>query len=469
MLINVPIAKQHGSTGLTLAGKNLMGCTSNRSRMHTLGLSQSIAEINAKLRPELTVIDAMRILVRNGPSGGSLGDVKVKNTVIACTDWVAADTYADAALRQEAGRGAVHQGRRRTWASARWTSRRRHHDRLTPSEPALTDETQARSRGARRRARGAAPRRRAAGKPPAGCAAPSRSPSSSSSSTCCSRRCSAAPRSPTPTSSSASTRWRRSAPCSPPAQLAAAPRPWRSSRSCVALVAGRVWCGWICPLGTLLGWFRFRAARRLRAARAAAPARRQVRPARRRSSSMAALGSMTLLVLDPIALLTRTVHDVAHPRLRLRRDGRRDRRSSAGAPGSGVVTWFEAHLARHVLPVYQPHYAQAVALFLVFLAVVLLNVFADRFWCRYLCPLGALLGLVAKVQVLRPLVGDGCDRCGACARACRVGAIERGLRRPAATGAGAGARRRSRPRPRRHLRVHDVPRLPRRLPGAARR
>ena len=94
VLINVPIAKQHGSTGLTLAGKNMMGCTSNRQKMHTLGLSQSIAEINAKLRPELTVIDAMRILVRNGPSGGSLDDVKMKNTVIACKDWVAADTYA---------------------------------------------------------------------------------------------------------------------------------------------------------------------------------------------------------------------------------------------------------------------------------------------------------------------------------------------------------------------------------------
>ena len=94
VLINVPIAKQHGSTGLTLGGKNMMGCTNNRQRMHTLGLSQSIAEINAKLRPELTVIDAMRILVRNGPSGGGLDDVRVKNTVIACRDWVAADTYA---------------------------------------------------------------------------------------------------------------------------------------------------------------------------------------------------------------------------------------------------------------------------------------------------------------------------------------------------------------------------------------
>jgi uncharacterized protein (DUF362 family) len=94
VLINVPVAKQHGSTGLTLAGKNMMGVTNDRGRMHTLGLSQSIAEINAKLRPALTVIDATRILVRNGPSGGSLQDVRVKDTVIACPDWVAADTYA---------------------------------------------------------------------------------------------------------------------------------------------------------------------------------------------------------------------------------------------------------------------------------------------------------------------------------------------------------------------------------------
>lgn len=93
VLINVPIAKQHHSTGLTLAGKNMMGAISDRARLHQLGLSQSIAEINALLQPELTVIDAMRILVRNGPGGGNLADVAVRNTVVACTDWVAADAY----------------------------------------------------------------------------------------------------------------------------------------------------------------------------------------------------------------------------------------------------------------------------------------------------------------------------------------------------------------------------------------
>ncbi len=98
VLINVPILKQHGSTRLTIAGKNLMGCTSNRGKMHNLGLSRSITAVNAKLRPELTVVDAMRILIRNGPTGGNLADVRVKNTVLACRDWVAADTYAAARI-----------------------------------------------------------------------------------------------------------------------------------------------------------------------------------------------------------------------------------------------------------------------------------------------------------------------------------------------------------------------------------
>jgi uncharacterized protein (DUF362 family) len=93
VLINVPVAKQHGSTGLTLAGKNMMGVTDDRGRMHRLGLSESIAELNAALRPDLTVIDATRILVAHGPSGGDLADVRRRDTVIASADWVAADAW----------------------------------------------------------------------------------------------------------------------------------------------------------------------------------------------------------------------------------------------------------------------------------------------------------------------------------------------------------------------------------------
>jgi len=152
---------------------------------------------------------------------------------------------------------------------------------------------------------------------------------------------------------------------------------------------------------------------------------------------MAALTSMTLLVLDPISLLTRTATTSLIPGFDYVVTSVEYWLNGWG-PGSSAVSWFEAHFRGNVLPVYQPHYAQAVALFLMFLAIVLLNVFADRFWCRYLCPLGALLGLFAKVQVLRPIVGDGCNRCAACARACRVDAIEVTAGGLAASAAGAG-------------------------------
>jgi uncharacterized protein (DUF362 family) len=94
VLINVPIAKQHGATGLTLAGKNMMGATNDRGAMHTKGLSRSIAEVNRKLKPDLAVIDAIRILVAHGPTGGDLADVRRTDTIIAAQDWVAADAYA---------------------------------------------------------------------------------------------------------------------------------------------------------------------------------------------------------------------------------------------------------------------------------------------------------------------------------------------------------------------------------------
>jgi uncharacterized protein (DUF362 family) len=93
VVINVPIAKVHGSTRLSLGGKNMMGAILNANKLHT-HLSQGISGVTKVVRPNLTVIDAIRILVSHGPGGGSLSDVRVKNTVIASPDIVAADSQA---------------------------------------------------------------------------------------------------------------------------------------------------------------------------------------------------------------------------------------------------------------------------------------------------------------------------------------------------------------------------------------
>jgi uncharacterized protein (DUF362 family) len=94
VLINVPIAKQHTSSArLTLGMKNLMGVVWDRGALHT-DLGQCIADLNSLVRPQLTVIDAVRILTAYGPTGGSLSYVKKSDTVIASPDVVAADGFA---------------------------------------------------------------------------------------------------------------------------------------------------------------------------------------------------------------------------------------------------------------------------------------------------------------------------------------------------------------------------------------
>ncbi len=190
----------------------------------------------------------------------------------------------------------------------------------------------------------------------------------------------------------------------------------------LTLVLGRVWCGWICPMGTLLGWLRFRSARRL--AGSVPPALRRVKYVVLGVIVMlAALANLTLLVLDPLSLLTRTMTTSVIPGSVYLVDAL-ERAGMTWSPTVGLVAWVEEHFRGSVLPTIQPRYEQAIGIFLVLLALILLNAVADRFWCRYLCPLGALLGLVSKLQLLRPVMSVGCGSCGSCAAACRVDAIE---------------------------------------------
>lgn len=94
VFINVPIAKHHSLTGLTLGLKNLMGIMGeNRGHIHR-SIEDALADVNSRVKSHLVIIDATRILTAHGPQGGSLKDVKVLNKVIASRDIVAADAYA---------------------------------------------------------------------------------------------------------------------------------------------------------------------------------------------------------------------------------------------------------------------------------------------------------------------------------------------------------------------------------------
>ena len=92
-IINVPVAKHHNATRLTMSLKNVMGLLGgNRGNIHH-DLDRNIAELNQVFRFHLHILDAVRVLTANGPQGGKVKDVRDLHTVAACTDPVALDAF----------------------------------------------------------------------------------------------------------------------------------------------------------------------------------------------------------------------------------------------------------------------------------------------------------------------------------------------------------------------------------------
>ncbi|MCX5800291.1 MAG: DUF362 domain-containing protein [Candidatus Eisenbacteria bacterium] len=92
-VINVPVAKQHGMSRLSMSVKNWMGVIGDpRGKLHQQ-IDLSLADLAHFFKPTLTVLDATRILVANGPQGGNIKDVRRLNTLVVGTDQLAVDSY----------------------------------------------------------------------------------------------------------------------------------------------------------------------------------------------------------------------------------------------------------------------------------------------------------------------------------------------------------------------------------------
>ena len=132
--------------------------------------------------------------------------------------------------------------------------------------------------------------------------------------------------------------------------------------------------------------------------------------------------NLSLLVLDPLTLLTRTLTVSVWPVLEQVVTSAETAlyqvpflRSAIGA--------FDQWVRPSILP-QVPNVYQGAALFAgIFIALVGLNLVAERFWCRYLCPLGGMLGLLSKVAVLRREVTPECTYCDLCTDSCPTGTI----------------------------------------------
>ncbi|MDD4857260.1 MAG: DUF362 domain-containing protein [Candidatus Krumholzibacteria bacterium] len=102
-IINVPIAKHHGLGGITLSMKNLMGITGGARNLMHQRLPESIVDLTAFFKPELTVLDAVRILKANGPQGGSTNDVAKLDTVAASADPVRIEAFGVTLFGKKSG------------------------------------------------------------------------------------------------------------------------------------------------------------------------------------------------------------------------------------------------------------------------------------------------------------------------------------------------------------------------------
>lgn len=90
-IINAPIAKTHSLSRLTMGMKNWLGALGGKRNQLHQNLDFAMVDLAAFFKPVLTVLDGYRILIRNGPQGGRLSDVKLHKTIVAGVDYVAVD------------------------------------------------------------------------------------------------------------------------------------------------------------------------------------------------------------------------------------------------------------------------------------------------------------------------------------------------------------------------------------------
>jgi len=190
----------------------------------------------------------------------------------------------------------------------------------------------------------------------------------------------------------------------------------------LTLLFGRAWCGWLCPLGTILDVV---PGKQGRGRRVAVPeGLRKVKYVLFFVIVFAALlGNQTLLFLDPLAIFFRTLTAAVWPAL--------DQIATAletflsQIPGfDGPISSLDSVIRPLIVPAQPVSYQDAFLLASFFVVLVALNALAPRFWCRYLCPLGGFLGLVSRVAVFRREVTASCSSCGLCAEDCPTGTID---------------------------------------------
>jgi polyferredoxin len=189
----------------------------------------------------------------------------------------------------------------------------------------------------------------------------------------------------------------------------------------LTLLLGRVWCGWFCPVGTILDWLPLRSWKKNKPK--ITEAFRGVKYVLLLVIILAAiLTNLSLLIFDPLTILYRTLTTAIWPGL--------DKIITSIEMGlysvpvfQPIVGRFDSLIRPSVFPAIPAVYRYGSLYFGFFALLIGLNLLAPRFWCRYLCPLGALLGLLGKISLVHCEVAGSCSTCGKCFDECPTGAI----------------------------------------------
>lgn len=191
----------------------------------------------------------------------------------------------------------------------------------------------------------------------------------------------------------------------------------------VTFFFGRVFCGWFCPLGTLLDIWR------------------KIMPsAKRERSTYFPYLPLTLLIFslvsatfgfavagyfDPFSILVRGLAQAVYPVFNHLTVGFFTFTYQQLPFVNPVTEPVYSFLRSFLLPASQKFFQLAYLSFFMLLGVLLLEAVQRRFFCRNICPLGSLLGLIGRVGRFAGYGGnDDCRTCRICSTSCRMGAID---------------------------------------------
>ncbi len=187
-----------------------------------------------------------------------------------------------------------------------------------------------------------------------------------------------------------------------------------------SLLFGRAWCGWLCPLGTILDYFR------LSRKNGKTPPEdlRKLKYGLLILILLSAIfGNLTFLFFDPLTIFTRAATLTILPVIDKTIYAIEMVLSKIPFLANGIYS-FDAWLRPDILPQAAASIQYSFFVGIFFIALLLLNLIADRFWCRYLCPLGAMLGLFSKLSLFQRRLKENCSECGLCSRDCPTGTID---------------------------------------------